>query len=415
MRITSVKCYLCGACLPGGYQAGAAIIRVETDEDLCGHGESLMGLLCGEAAEAITRYYEPLLIGHDPAEIDAIWQRMFDSSVWWGRSGPAVSVMGAIESALWDIKGKLARKPCFKLIGDCPRTHVPVYASLGPSPHDPAAVNFLTDKIQSAGFRALKSGLQFGLMGRSGIYTPRGATLLRKLDKTLANIRQAVGDQFFIGVDGHMGGIPDAMQRNEALKVARVLEKYSVGFFEEPLSYFNPADYAWLRERTGVRIAGGESLSLVQGFQTFLDLEALDIVQPDANYVGGLNQAAKVILLAKRRRLRAMPHAWCAGPGIMANIHLAMAFASVERLEMGLCLTNLQEATLIEKPVIANGMLQAPTAPGLGIHFEPGMARHFPCHPGLAERASGLILCPLPVNPDRVNFSLAKKKHQILQ
>jgi L-alanine-DL-glutamate epimerase-like enolase superfamily enzyme len=395
MKITAVRCYLCGATNPGGYQAGSALVRVETDAGLSGHGEALLGLFCGEAAAAITRYYEPLLVGEDVAALGPLWQRMFDSSVWWGRAGAATSVLGAIEIALWDIAGQRAGQPCYRLLGGTPRQAVPVYASLGPAPRSPDLAPELVRQLYDEHFRGLKLGLEFGDAGAGEFFAPRSAKLLGLLDATLAAIRQTIGDDFVIGVDGHMGGIPDPIGREEALAVARVLERYGVSFFEEPLSYLDPAGYAWLRQRTSVRIAGGESLALRAGFQAFTDLGALDILQPDVNYVGGLAQAVEVVRLAVEQGLTVLPHAWCGGPGFIANAHLALAFDCVERLEMPRQLTDLQAAALVEPLVIRDGLLHAPTAPGLGIAFDPALAARFPFPPGLAERASGMMTVPV--------------------
>ena len=390
MKITRVGCYLCTASL-GGYQAGSAIIRVETDAGLCGHGESLMGLFCAPLAEVITAYFEPLLLGQDPLNIEHHWQRMFDSCGWWGRSGDGASVLGAIETALWDLKGQILEKPCYQLIGDSLRTSMPVYASLGPSAGDSETLHRLVDRIQQAGFQAFKSGLQFGVMGENRFYTPRHDELLEKVETMLGDLRRYIGNDLLIGMDGHMGGVPAPIQREEALKVARILEAHQVAFFEEPLSYLDPAGYAWLRSQTSVPISGGESLSLVEGFQTFLDRDALDIVQPDVNWVGGLQQGAGVIREAKNRGLAAMPHAWCGGPGIMANLHLAFAFDNVLRLEMPLAFTDLQKSTIIEPPLPKDGAIKPPTTPGLGIHFDSAIAEKFPYSKGLVERASGLM------------------------
>ena len=394
MRISSVRCYLAGARNRSGYHAGSALIRVETDEELVGHGEALLGLFCGEAAVAITRYYEPLLIGADPQDLDGLWQRMFDASVWWGRAGAATSVLGAIEIALWDIAGKRANRPCYQLLSDGDRRNVPVYASLGAVPATPERIPELVHQLQAEQFRGLKLGLQFGDAAGIEFFSPRGSELLRLLEATLSAIRTAAGDDFVIGVDGHMGGIPDPMPRDEALAVANVLGEFGVNFFEEPLSYLDPAGYAWLRDRSPVRIAGGESLALQAGFQAFVDIGALDILQPDMNYVGGLGQGLAIARLATEHGLSMIPHAWCAGPGFMANVHLALACGVVERLEMARELTDFQEASLIEKPVIRDGVLLAPTAPGLGIDFAPGLIEHFPFPAGLAERGSGLVTLP---------------------
>ena len=394
MIITSVRCYLAGTHNRAGYHAGSALIRVETDEGIAGHGEALLGLFCGEAAEAITRYYEPLLIGADPAAIDELWQRMFDSSVWWGRAGAATSVLGAIEIALWDIAGKRANRPCYQLLSDANRPDVPVYASLGAAPASVELLAPLVQQLLAEQFRGLKLGLQFGDEAGLEFSSPTGPELLSRLRATLETIRAVAGDDFVIGVDGHMGGIPDPISRAEALDVAQVLGEYGVSFFEEPLSYLDPDGYAWLRERSPVRISGGESLALDAGFRVFVERHAFDILQPDANYVGGFGQALKVAGMAAEHGLGMMPHAWCAGPGFMANVHLALACGVVERLEMGRELTDFQAATLVQPPQLRDGVLLAPTAPGLGIDFSPEMIEQFAFPPGLAERGSGLVTLP---------------------
>jgi L-alanine-DL-glutamate epimerase-like enolase superfamily enzyme len=394
MRIVGVRCLLCRATNPAGYQAGAALVRVTTDAGIVGYGESLMGLFCGEVARELVAYYEPLLIGEDASRIEPLRQRMFDSSVWWGRGGAAPSVIGAIETALWDIAGKVAGLPVYRLLSATPRESIPVYASLGAAPEDPAELVALVQALQAGGFRGLKLGLQFGTMGGTQFFEPRGAELLALLDATLSTIRQHVGDAFVIGVDGHMGGIPHPIGRDEALAVARVLERHRVDFFEEPLSYLDPQGYGWLRARTSVPIAGGESLSLREGFAAFTDAAGLDLLQPDVNFVGGLGPALAVAALAQQQGLALMPHAWCGGPGFMANVHFALAAPGVVRLEMAQTLTDLQAATLAQPPVMRDGLLHAPTAPGIGFELSDAVAAQFPFPAGLAERASGAMWLP---------------------
>lgn len=391
MNITAVTCHLCRAMNPDGYIAGSSIVRVETDAGIAGHGEALMGLFSGEVAAAIVAYYEPLLIGKDPSDRAGLWKLMYDSSVWWGRSGAAPGVMGAIEVALWDIAGKVAGKPCYQLLSETPRATVPVYASLGSAPKTPGHAAPLLAELDSAGFRGLKMGLTFGDLSGFDITSPRGDALYRQLEETLAAIRAVAGSDYTIGVDAHAGGVLDPISREEALGVARILERYGVAFFEEPLDYLDRHGYAWLRSQTSVPISGGESLALREGFETFTELDALDLLQPDVNYVGGFGQAMAVVDLAVTRGLRVMPHAWCGGPGLLSNVHLALAFDAVERLEMPRHLTDLQAATVVEPPVIRDGVIHAPTVPGLGIDFTPDIAERFPYPAGLAERASGTM------------------------
>lgn len=389
MKIIAVTCHLCSANTSLGDAIGSAIVRVETDEGITGHGEPLMGMFCGEATAALVSYYAPLLIGMDPLDRPAIWQRMWDSSVWWGRSGAPVSVMGGIANALWDIEGKAAGKPCHQLIRHDWPASIPVYASLGPAPRL-AEVPELMARLRDNHFRAAKIGPFFRQTDGS-IAGLRGAELDRAMDAVLTAMQSAGGSDFGLMVDGHMGGVPDPFSREEALQLAEVLTRHGCRFFEEPLSYLDPAGYAWLRERTDVRIAGGESLSLRRGFEEFVNLGALDVLQPDANFVGGVDNFMAVTALGAEHRLPVIPHAWSAGPGVMANLHLAFAAGNVEMLEMGQRLTELQQATFVDPPRVVEGRLQPPTKPGLGVDFDPALTRTFPYPPGIAERASGLM------------------------
>lgn len=347
-----------------------------------------MGLFCGEAGLALINYYAPLLVGMDPLDRAGIWKKMFDSSVWWGRTGPSVSVMGAIANALWDFEGKLANVPCHRLLQAEGPASVPVYASMGPSPHLEEVEAVIT-RLKGKGFRAAKFGPN--LRTPAGFSSLRGPALIKALSPILAAVRAAGGDEFGLMFDGHMGGVPDPFTRAEALEVAQMLAQFSTVFFEEPLSYLDPEGYGWLRSQTNLLIAGGESLCLRREFERFVQHEALDIFQPDANFVGGVDHFMEVCALAGQHDLAVIPHAWCAGPGIMANLHLAFSSPQVEMLEMGQHLTELQKATIIDPPRVVDGQLLAPTAPGLGIEFEPSLAAKFSFPAGTAERASGLM------------------------
>lgn len=393
MKITAVQGYACTGRNSLGYVGGAAMVRVETDAGLAGHGETLMGLMHAPTALALVAYYAPLLVGRDPADIDGLWQYMFDSSVLWGRCGAAPAVLGAIEIALWDLAGQVARQPCWKLLAERMQTRplerIPLYASLGAAPLEDEALRRTVRRVVADGFRGLKLGFVF--RDADGKLAPvRRKALADRLDRALALVRVETDEAFMIAADGHMGGIPDPIGRDEALDAAKAMERYGCSFLEEPLSYLDPDGYAWLRERTSVRIAGGESLSLFEGFRVFTERGALDVLQPDMNFVGGYHEGLRLSAHAREHDLAIIPHAWCMGPGFLANLHFAIA-AGAERLEAPPELTDLQRACMLEPPRVVDGFLKAPRQPGLGIRFDPDMANEFPFQAGLAERGSGLM------------------------
>lgn len=390
MKITSVQPLLFSTQNPEGYQCASVLVEVRTNKHILGYGETLMGLFDAETAASLIRYYEPILVGKDPLKISELWQMMFDSSIWWGRNGAVPSVIGAIESALWDILGKIEKKSCAELWSDLPQKEIPVYASLGAAYYEEDAFKKQINELLHCGHQALKLGLSF--LKKDGSYTnPKKAENTNDLDQTLEYIRNIAGNDFIIGVDGHMGGIPDPINCEQALQICKVLEKHKVNFFEEPLSYLDPSGYAWLRKRTTIPIAGGESFSLWEGFKHFTDKGSLDFLQPDVNFVGGPSQLSRIIHEAKKLNLKVMPHNWCGGPGIMTNLQSTLARPEVSRLEWPTYLTELQKATIKEMPILKDGYLIPQNVIGMGIEINSLITNQFPYRKGMAERASGLF------------------------
>ena len=154
MRITGITTHLLSANWAaidkqweqvGSYKS-SALVRVETDAGITGLGEVIIGYFAPEAVPAMVDYYIPHLIGKDPLQVGWLWNRMYESSKWWGRSGAAVSVLSGIDIALWDIRGKAAGKPVVELLGGRKRERVTAYGTVYPLGDTPDEVRVSIDR-----------------------------------------------------------------------------------------------------------------------------------------------------------------------------------------------------------------------------------------------------------------------------
>lgn len=374
----------------------AAFIRIDTDEGISGVGEALLGYFVPEAVPAFVDSVRPALLGRDPAAIGELWHELYVSAAFWGRSGAGLSVISGVEMALWDLKGKALGVPVYQLLGGAARDRVPMYASGGPSYWPPERTVEKVLLYRDKGYRAAKVSTGYylepdttGAVGqrRLAIKELAVSELARAEADKLERLRAAVGPGFDLALDGHQAAVLDPISAKTALDICAAVEDAGLLLYEEPLAYTDVPGYALLRRRTRVPIAGGEMVSGVDGFARFLDLDALDIVQPDASWVGGIAVTQKVIAAAEARGVGAAIHTGgSAGPGFAASLHLAIASRSSIVLERVVNAVGVQNLLLVEPLEMVDGCLRAPTAPGLGIELRDDVLKAHPYLPGSGER-----------------------------
>jgi L-alanine-DL-glutamate epimerase-like enolase superfamily enzyme len=204
-------------------------------------------------------------------------------------------------------------------------------------------------------------------------------------------LRQALGPQFELLLDGHQGARIHPTSTMEALRVCQAIEPYGILLYEEPLSYLNVEGYAELRRRTTVPISGGESLSGVHEFQAYFDREALDIVQPDVSYVGGIDVTRQILDQALSRFHRGAIHTGgAAGPAFAASLHLSVAHDACVILEQVPAARNVQRALIADPLDLKDGAIAAPTLPGLGLRITDDFIRAHPLKADASERTRWL-------------------------
>ena len=296
----------------------------------------------------IESHLKPFLVGEDPIQTEALWNRMYRLTRWYGRKGVAMSALGALDIAFWDLKGKAAGAPVYELLGGSKR-RVPAYAS-ALLWHE--SLDRLADEAASyieQGFRRVKMRL-----GRNEDYDVAAVRA----------VRRAIGDH---------GLIVDASMRYDletAVRIGHVLEELKVFWYEEPFEPEDIDNYIALRKEVRIPVAAGENDFGVQGFREMLRAGALDIVQPDACRAGGISEVYAVGEMAQTFGARVGTHTWSDAVALVANMHVVAALPNGISVEMDRTGNPFIDDLLVEPLRIADGHLTLSGAPGLGIEVD---------------------------------------------
>jgi D-galactarolactone cycloisomerase len=323
-----------------------SLVRVRTDSGLEGLGAAYSHPdLVRIIIEGNLRAH---LIGEDPLQIEALWEKMYGLTRWYGRKGAAVSAIGGIDIALWDLRGKVEGQPVYRLLGG-ERGVAPAYAS-GLFWHDDvSALEREARRHRQRGFRRVKMRL-----GRSEVYDIAAVMAARR----------GVGPDGDVMVDGSHRYSADVAER-----MGRVLADQRVFWFEEP---FPPEDldaYVALRPKLSVPLAAGENEFGAQGFREILRAGAVDIAQPDACRTGGITESMRVARMAAEHGVRIAPHTWSDAVALIANAHVVAAIPHGVTVEVDQTGNPSIDELLSEPLRIEDGLLRLPDAPGLGIEL----------------------------------------------
>ena len=332
----------------GGVASGrlTTLVRVSTEDGQIGWGSAYGHPDINRII--IEHQLKPLLLGADPCETESLWDLMYATTRWYGRKGAAMTALGALDTALWDLRGKAAGKPVAELLGPH-RTEVPAYASALLWQDDPAALGVEAAHHVEQGFRRMKMRL-----ARNEEYDT--AAVLA--------VRHAVGPSIDIMVDGSMRYPMQAAER-----MARFLEQQRVFWFEEPFAPEDIDSFVELRQRVSIPLAAGENEFGVQGFRELLRAGAVDIVQPDVSRAGGISECFRIGQLAASFGARVATHSWSDAVAITGNAHLIAALPNGITVEIDRSGNPMVDDLLLEPLHVQDGMLHLSRAPGLGIEI----------------------------------------------
>lgn len=283
---------------------GWTVVEIETDEGIVGIGNVALAPRIAKAI--IDQYLAPLVIGHDPFDYEYLWQRMYRSTHAWGRKGIGMAAISAIDIALWDLMGKAAGRPVFKLLGGRTKEKIPCYASkLYRTDLD--EMQREAQSYMDQGFSAVK--MRFGYGPKDG---PQG---MRENLNSVEAVREVVGEDVDLMLECYMGWNLEYTKR-----MLPKLERFEPRWLEEPVIADDIDGYAELNQMTNIAISGGEHEFTSYGFKQLLDKRAVSVIQYDTNRVGGITAAHKINALAEVYGVPVIPHA-----GQMHNYHLTMS------------------------------------------------------------------------------------------
>lgn len=351
------------------HQRRTFLIRISTTDGIEGWGEAYGP---PEVNQAITHnLLSKLILGRDPFDREVIYHEMYRDTRAFGQKGVIISVMGAVDMALWDIIGKAVELPVCKLLGGSFRREVPIYATglyFRPDPLDDhkvidEAVGYIT-----AGFNSMKVKI-----GRS---VDRDIRLVQE-------IRREVGSDINLMVDANCG-----YDAATAIQVARRLDNVNLSWFEEPVQTHDIEGYKRIRDAALVPIAAGEGEFHINGFIPLLENRAVDIVQPSIFISGGITVCRNVALFANACGMRCIPHCWGSAITVAATLQLLASLPpfpmSIEPIQplLELDQTDNPFRSLISKdPLVAdNGFMKIPEGPGLGIEIDITIVERFLVH-----------------------------------
>jgi L-alanine-DL-glutamate epimerase-like enolase superfamily enzyme len=368
LRITDVEVLILdggieyGQPAPGGELSGPrhwCVIRVSTDAGIVGHADvdshPWIVKAIVEAHPHIPDFCAGLrdaVVGLDPWDRHAVWDRMYRASWYHGRRGPVLHAMSGIDVALWDIVGRASGQPVSALLGGRRRTSVRAYASTL-FRETPDAMRAAVRAYLDAGFTAIKFG-----------WGPWGADPTRDRE-LLGAARDEAGDDVALMVDGHLQGDLTAV-----VATVKALEPLAPHWAEEPLPADRPGDLAALGRATGLRIATGEQLGGISEFEELLREPGVAVVQPDLSRCGGFTALQQIVALAQSRGVLVVPHAWTSHVLTAASLQAAAWLPDEPFIEVNASSAPLVQELATLDLTLTDGRVAVPDGPGLGVEVD---------------------------------------------
>jgi len=331
------------------------LLAIKTDEGVVGIGSIFTS---DSLVRSSLEILKPLLIGETALEPERVSEKLHQNTFWLGRGGAITHTISGIDTALWDIFGKITGQPVGRFFGGRVREKVMPYASL--LMEEPRSMTEKLLSLRNQGFRAFKIG--WGTFGR--IDSANDELLVK-------TARAAIGEDCFLAVDA---GGSDAYWPGKlkwAIATSKMLDEYGVGWFEEALRPDDLQDFRELRNQSPVPISGGEVLTRRQSFTPFLTQGAFDIIQPDVTKVGGISEFRRIAVVAEEFGVQVIPHGWNTAIGLAVDLQLSSAIPSANKVEY--CTGSAYVDDLSEKSwaLDNDGFLEIPTQPGIGFNLDP--------------------------------------------
>jgi L-rhamnonate dehydratase len=339
----------------------AVLVRVRTDTGLEGIGEAdsspevVKAIIDAPFSHNIASGLRQILLGENPLEHERLWQKMYRRTMYFGRTGVAITAMAAIDMALWDLKGKHFGEPIHRLLGGCRHERIRAYASILFG-RDGRETRDIGQQWVDAGYTAVKFG-----------WEPMGQS--EQLDRELvAGAREGLGNHTLL-VDA--GCVWDA---RTALRRAELFAEYRPEWLEEPLREDDLEGYVWLRNRSPIPIASGEGECGRESFRPWIDRRALDVYQVDLSRCG-FTDAAYIRSRVEEIGARLCNHCYTSPLTVAASLHWLCTCRDAFLFEDCVEDSPLRHELTEERVQAQEGWMNVPMGPGLGVTLNEDFVR----------------------------------------
>lgn len=328
----------------------ATYVQIDTDEGVSG----LFGPIFEDTAFIISNKLKPWLIDQDPLAGERLWDVLYRQDRH-ARKGQQMMAISAVDCALWDLRGKVMGLPIYRLLGGPTRQRIDCYASMLGHSVDLGLVRERAQRVVSEGYKAQKWFFRYGPGdGLAGL--ERNVELVR-------TVRDAVGPNIEIMFDAWMG-----FDATYSIRLLERIAEYHPRWLEEPVPPDRIGDFAMIRGSSTVPLATGEHEYTRWGFLQLLQNDAVDVIQADPDWCGGISELVKICTLASAYGRPVIPHGHSVHAAI--NVIAAVPPATCPMAEFLLRAQVAKQFFHQEMLQPENGSLPLPTAPGLGIELD---------------------------------------------
>ena len=349
-------------------------VKIYTDEGIIGIGD-LHGGSGGSGTPvtvvAAVKYHAEYLVGKNPLEIEHHWQHMFRRCLFRGGSD-AMAALGAIDVALWDIAGKAAGLPVYRMLGGPTRDRVRVYVHLEGDTPEAMADDAL--RRVDEGYTALR----FYPLGPFAEGLPDSYQgVVRKMESFTKAVRDVVGPEMDLMID-----VVNRLTPPEAIAAGRALEPYGLYFFEDPIEPDSIDAMAHVAAEVPIPIASGERLYTIYQFQELLAKNGSAYIRPDISVAGGITNLRKIAAIAEANYVGMVPHNPCSPVMTASVVQLDAALHNVAIQEYTGTEFDQPKRDLVDEPLkLVDGHLLLPDRPGIGIELNEEAFKHYPMAP----------------------------------
>ncbi len=384
MKLVDIKTFVVGNPPPHFGGRYFVFVKLTTDGNVSGVGEAYCVPFAPHlVAQMIEDVFDRYVRGNDPHDIESMWRRVYSSGFTQHPDLTLMGVLSALEMACWDIVGKEAGQPVYKLLGGRVHERLRAYTYIYPRPgdesdvyHDPDLAAERAGEYLAQGFTALK----FDPAGPYSAFDGRQLSLdaLDLSERFARKLREAVGNRA-----DRLFGTHGQMTAASAIRLARRLEPYDPLWLEEPVPPDAPDEMAKVARATSIPIATGERLTTKYDFARLLQAGAAAILQMNLGRVGGILEAKKIAGMAEVQHVQIAPHLYC-GPIVgAANIQIATCSPNFLILESIESWGGFHSEILVKPIQFEDGHVIPSNAPGLGVELDEVVAAANPYTGGL--------------------------------